>query len=136
MSIIIDWLTTQRKKKILLMVTVTRWYVHDFDKREGVIANVMSPTVSWVHRQGKIRRKNGHHIIYIPKKWMSDSQWFLWRRNWASCTKKGYQWFKDYIVFLQPGLDEFSFNPQCGKQIDHPHVYFKKSHDSLKMLCD
>jgi hypothetical protein len=28
----------------------------------------MSPAVSWVHRQGRIRRKNGHHIIYIHQK--------------------------------------------------------------------
>ena len=40
------------------------------------------------------------------------------------------------IVFLQPGLEESFFNPLCGKQIDNPHVYFKKSHDSLKTSCD
>ena len=39
-------------------------------------------------------------------------------------------------VYLQSGLEESSFNPLRGKQIDHPHVYFKKSHDSLKMSCD
>ena len=36
-------------------------------------------------------------------------------------------------VFLQPGLEESFFDPLSGKQIDHPHMYFKKSHDSLKM---
>ena len=39
-------------------------------------------------------------------------------------------------VYLQPGLEESSFNPLRGKQKNHPHVYFKKSHDSLKMSCD
>jgi hypothetical protein len=39
-------------------------------------------------------------------------------------------------VYLQPGLEESSFNSLCGNQIDHPHVYFKESHDSLKMSCD
>ena len=39
-------------------------------------------------------------------------------------------------VFLQSGLEESSFNPLRSKQIDHPHVYFKKSQDSLKMSCD
>jgi hypothetical protein len=28
------------------------------------------------------------------------------------------------------------FNPLHGKQIDHPHVYLKKSHNSLKRSCD
>ena len=40
------------------------------------------------------------------------------------------------IVFLQPNLEEFSFNPLRSKQINHLHVYFKKSHNSLKMPCD
>ena len=39
-------------------------------------------------------------------------------------------------VYLQPGLEESSFNLLRGKQIDHPHVYFKNSHDSLKMSCN
>ena len=39
-------------------------------------------------------------------------------------------------VFLQLDLEEFSFNSLHGKQIDHLHMYFKKSHDSLKMSCD
>jgi hypothetical protein len=40
------------------------------------------------------------------------------------------------IVFLQPGLEESFFNSLRGKQIDYSHVYFKKSHDSLKISCD
>ena len=40
------------------------------------------------------------------------------------------------IVYFQLGLEESFFNLLRGKQIDHPHVYFKKSHDSLKMSCD
>ena len=39
-------------------------------------------------------------------------------------------------VFLQPSLEESPFNPLRGKQIDHPHVYLKKSYDSLKKSCD
>jgi hypothetical protein len=39
-------------------------------------------------------------------------------------------------VYLQSGLEKFSFNPLRGKQIDHLYVYFKKSHDSLKISCD
>ncbi len=39
-------------------------------------------------------------------------------------------------VFLQSGLEESFFNPLCDKQIDYPHVYFKKLYDSLKMSCD
>jgi hypothetical protein len=35
-----------------------------------------------------------------------------------------------------PGLEEFSYNPLHGKQIDYSHVYFKKSYNSLKMSCD
>ena len=30
------------------------------------------------------------------------------------------------IVFLQPDLEEFSFNPLCVNQIDYPHVLFEK----------
>ena len=40
------------------------------------------------------------------------------------------------ISFLQPDLEESSFNPLHDKQIDHPHVYFKKLYDLLKMSCD
>ena len=53
--------------------------------------------------------------------------------------KKSYQFSKLFNYehsFLQPGLKEFSFNPLRDKQIDHSCVYFKKSHDSLKMSCD
>ena len=32
-----------------------------------------------------------------------------------------YHIFKE-IVYLQPGLEKFSFNLLRGKQIDHPHV--------------
>jgi hypothetical protein len=39
-------------------------------------------------------------------------------------------------VYLQLGLKESFFNPLRGKQIDYPDVYFKKSHDSLKISCD
>ena len=37
------------------------------------------------------------------------------------------------IVFLQSGLEKSSSNPLRGKQIDHSHVYFKNSHNLLKM---
>ena len=39
-------------------------------------------------------------------------------------------------VYLQPGLKESFFNLLCSKQIDHIHMYFKKSHNSLKILYD
>ena len=39
-------------------------------------------------------------------------------------------------VYLQSGLEESSFNLLYVKQIDYPYMYFKKSHDLLKMLCD
>ena len=32
-------------------------------------------------------------------------------------------------VYLQPGLEESSFNPLRDKQIDHPYVYFNESYD-------
>ena len=39
-------------------------------------------------------------------------------------------------IFFQSGLKEYFFNSLHDKQIDHPHMYFKKSHDSLKISSD
>ena len=47
-----------------------------------------------------------------------------------------YRYFFRDKVYLQPGLEKSSFNLLRDKQIDYPHVYFKKSHDSLKMAWD
>ena len=38
--------------------------------------------------------------------------------------------------FLPIRFGEIFLQPLRGKQIDHPHVHFKKSHDSLKMSCN
>ena len=73
----------------------------------------------------------------------SQVLWFFFPWLWLLCHSHGkiasklkLLIFCLEIIFLQPSLEESSFNPLRGKQIDHLHVYFKKLLDSLKMSYD
>ena len=107
------------------------WYATQLSQTSG------THTANLGNRYSSERDIKSISINYLKKKikfWIKN-YFFYFNYSFLQNTIHSTIYFTDR-VYLQPSLEEFSFNPLRSNQIDYAYIYFKKSHDSLKISCD